>query len=401
MRLNRFQPLERPAKEAIGNRMSEYPWWQPETGETERRLINEVLDNNFLNEGETTRRFEEALSERLGCDYCVAVTSGTAALFAALYGLGVGPGDEVILPDLTFIATANAVTWTGATPVLVDIEPDRLTIDPAAVRRAITSRTKAIVPVHLSGRAADMQTILVIAKEHDLFVVEDAAEALLSKSSGQCLGTFGNAGCFSFSPMKTIQTGQGGAVVTNNQELAHRLCEIKDQGRRGRGTGGNDLHYAVGFNFKLTNLQAAIGLGQLEQLDRRIARLREIYSAYETGLRNIAGIDLPGFDLEGGECPQWVDALSDRRDELHGFLADRQMGSRPFWYPLHTQDPYRQNATSFPNSVKLAARALWLPSAFTLVPEQIMTVCDAIRSFSNGAEKVPANRPVLTGVGQQ
>ena len=172
-----------------------------------------------------------------------------------------GVGDEVIVPDVTFIATANAVTLTGASPVLVDIDPRTLTLDPQRTERAITTRTKAIVPVHVSGRAADLGAIMDIAQRHGLLVVEDAAEAFLSKHDGKCLGTFGIAGCFSLSPNKTVTTGQGGLVVTDDDRLHVRLRELKDQGRPVRGTGGDDAHDSVGFNFKFTNLQAAIGLG--------------------------------------------------------------------------------------------------------------------------------------------
>ncbi len=253
---------------------TQIPWWQPQVGREERTLIGQVLDSQFLNDGAVTREFEQVLAERLGCRHVVTVTSGTAALFAALYGLGIGPGDEVIVPDVTFVATANAVTLTGATPILVDVEPQRLTLDPRAVRQALTPKTKALVPVHLSGRAADMETLLTIADEHNLVVVEDAAEALFSSRQGRCLGTFGQAGCFSFSPMKMIQTGQGGAIATNDDTLFVRLKEIKDQGRRETGTGGgDDVHHAVGFNFKLTNLHAAVGLVQLNRAQDRRERV--------------------------------------------------------------------------------------------------------------------------------
>ena len=206
-------------------------WWQPQIGKTERRLINQVLDDNYINEGGLTTEFEEKLAKLLGVKQVIATTSGTVAIFLALKALGVGPGDEVIVPDITFVATANAVDLCGAKPILVDIDPLTLNISPDTVTKAITSRTKAIVPVHYSGRAAKMDQILKIAKKHHLVVVEDAAEALLSKYKGRYLGTLGNAGCFSFSPNKTITTGQGGAIVTNDNKLATKLRGLKNQGR--------------------------------------------------------------------------------------------------------------------------------------------------------------------------
>ncbi|SVB90055.1 uncharacterized protein METZ01_LOCUS242909, partial [marine metagenome] len=178
----------------------------------------------------------------VGATYAVGVTNGTSALFLALAALGIGHGDEVVVPDLTFIATANAVTLTGATPVLVDIDPATLTISPEAFEKAITAHTRAVIPVHISGRSADLPAIVAIAKEHGLAVVEDAAEAFASFHDGRALGTIGIAGCLSFSPNKTIMTGQGGMVLTDDEGLHLRLRELKDQGRPVRGTGGDDPH---------------------------------------------------------------------------------------------------------------------------------------------------------------
>ena len=291
----------------------------------------------------------------------MATTSGTTAIFLALAAAGVGQGDEVIVPDVTFIATANAVRLTGATPVLVDIDPRTLNVDPEQVRQSITPRTKAIVPVHVSGRSADMPAILAVARAHGLAVIEDAAEALLSKAHGRWLGTIGTAGCLSFSPNKTITTGQGGMVLTDDAAFAARLRALKDQGRPVRGTGGNDEHPTLGFNFKLTNLQSAVGLAQAEMLEARVARLKQIYRQYRDGLQGIAGVTLPGFDVDGGESPQWVDAVVERRDALVEHLLARGIHCRPFWYPLHTQQPYRRPDSQFPHSSRLMPQSLWLP----------------------------------------
>jgi len=354
------------------------PWWEPQVGGEERELLEQVLASNFLNNGEFTTRFENQLAQRLGCRHVVAVTSGTAALFLALAAGGVGPNDEVIVPDLTFIATANAVRLAGATPVLVDIDPRTLNLDPESMQRAITTRTRAVIPVHLSGRGAPMAEIQQLARAHDLFVIEDAAEALGSQQNGQYLGTIGHAGCLSFSPNKTITTGQGGAVLTNDDQLNQRLRELKDQGRPVRGTGGDDLHPSLGFNFKLTNLQAAIGIAQLGRLDERIARLRRTYHLYAEQLNGVAGITLPGFGE--GEVPQWVDALSPRRDELVRYLSANGIDCRRFWFPLHTQPPYRQADEGFPHAMSASAQGVWLPSAFTLSDADVMTVGACVRA---------------------
>ncbi len=357
------------------------PWWRPEIGAEERELVLRVLDSNYLNEGDVTADFERQMAAALGARHGVACTSGTTAIVLALIGLGIGHGDEVIVPDVTFIATANAVTLTGATTVLVDVDPQTLNIDPDACARAITPRTKAIVPVHVSGRAAAIERILAIATERGVPVVEDAAEALLSRHHGRCLGTFGKAGCFSFSPNKTMTTGQGGLVVTDDEKLAVRLRELKDQGRPVRGTGGNDVHASLGFNFKLTNLQSAVGIAQLARLRPRVARLQEVYRQYRRGLDGLAGVRVLPFDVDGGESPQWVDALAERRDGLVSFLEHHDIHCRPFWYPIHTQQPYRQPDAAFPNAMRVMPDALWLPSALSLTDDDISTVCARIREY--------------------
>ncbi len=359
----------------------EIPWWAPQMTGAEIQNVQEVVDSNYLNEGKYTERFEDELARLLGVRHVVAVTSGTAAIFLALKGLGIAPSDEVLVPDLTFIATANAVEMTGAKPVLVDVDPQTLNIDPDSVLRAITKRTKAIVPVHVSGRAANLPALDEIARRYGLLVVEDAAEAFVSQYGGRYLGTIGSAGCLSFSPNKTITTGQGGAILTDDDSLYHKLRELKDQGRPTRGTGGDDVHHSIGYNFKFTNLQAAIGLAQMGALPARLRRMKEIYLAYLSQLRNVPGISLPGFDIERGESPQWTDAIVEYRDELDRYLEAHHIHCRRFWRPIHTQAPYKEPDDRFPNSSRVAPAALWLPSAFTLLEDDVATVCDRIRQF--------------------
>lgn len=357
------------------------PWWRPETGSEEREMVLRVLESNYLNDGDVTTEFERRLAATLGARHAVAVTSGTAAIFLSLVALGVQHGDEVVVPDVTFIATANAVTLAGATPVLVDIDPVTLGMDPDAFARAITTRTKAVVPVHVSGRSAAIERILDIANVHRIVVVEDAAEALRSRRQGRCLGTFGRAGCFSFSPNKTITTGQGGLVITDDDALAVRLRELKDQGRPVRGTGGGDVHASIGFNFKLTNLQAAVGVAQLARLDARIDRLVAIYREYRRGLAGLDQVRLLPFDVDRGESPQWVDALVEHRDGLIDHLKSFDIDCRSFWFPIHTQQPYRLSDRGFPNAMLVSPRALWLPSALTLSDDDVRTVCRRIHEF--------------------
>ena len=356
-------------------------FWVPQFGPEEKARVADVIDSGFLNDGDVTTQFEREVAELLGCKHVVATTNGTSAIFLALAGVGIQAGDEVLVPDVTFIATANAVSLTGAKPVLVDVDPQNLTVNPAAAERAITPRTKAIVPVHVSGRAADIAAISEIAKRYGLLVIEDAAEAFWSKHRGKCLGTFGSAGCFSLSPNKTITTGQGGLIATDDDRLHVRLRELKDQGRPARGTGGDDTHNSVGYNFKFTNLQAAIGLAQLKDLPRRADRMRKIYQGYRDGLRGVAGIAVIPFHIEEGELPQWTDVLADQRDALYDHLASHGIRGRRFWHPLHTQAPYRRPSQEFPNSTREIPHAMWLPSAFVLSDEEVAAVCAEIRSF--------------------
>lgn len=357
------------------------PWWEPQIKAREHELVSEVLTSGYVNEGPVAFAFEEKIATLVGSAHAITATSCTSALFLALKGLGVGHGDEVIVPDMTFIATANAASLCGATPILVDVNPDDLTMSIPALRAAITPRTKAIVPVHVTGRAANMVEILKIAKEHSLFVVEDAAEALLSKYNGQYLGTLGDAGCFSFSPNKTITTGQGGVVVTNNPELNVRIRQLKDQGRPVRGSGGDDKHDVIGYNFKFTNVQAAIGMGQLDYLPERARVMQNIYTLYRENLSDIPEISFYPCDLAQGAVPQWTDIYLDQRDELSAYLLENNIDSRKYWFPLHTQKAYLQTDEQFPISSKLSPKSLWLPSAFTLTDEEVLHVCKKIRAF--------------------
>ncbi|MDP3962615.1 MAG: DegT/DnrJ/EryC1/StrS family aminotransferase [bacterium] len=358
------------------------PWWEPRIGsKQERDNIEKVFADNYANEGKLTTQFEDVVAKALGVKHAIATTSGTNAIFLALKAFGIGHGDEVIVPDATFIATANAVTLAGANPVLVDIDPATLNISTDAFKKAITGKTKAVVPVHVTGRGADMENILGIAMGHGLVVVEDAAEAFFSKYKGKYLGTWSDAGCFSFSAAKTITTGQGGMIVTDNTNFYEKLKPLKDQGRPIRGTGGDDAHNTIGFNFKYTDLQAAIGLGQLDLVGERTARMKRTYSMYKEALSDIPGFKIFDIDIAQGGVPQWVDALVDRRDELDKFLKEFNIDCRRYWNPIHQQKAYPLPDDNFPNSTKYLPKALWLPSAFFLTDEDINTVIGHIRDF--------------------
>ncbi|MEZ5618803.1 MAG: DegT/DnrJ/EryC1/StrS family aminotransferase [Rhodocyclaceae bacterium] len=356
------------------------PWFGPELGEPEKQLVLEAIDSNYINDGHLTRRFEREIAQLVGRKHAVAVTSGTAAISLALMGLGIGREDEVIVPDLTFIATANAVVMAGATPRLVDIDPARFCLDPECVNEAIGPRTRAIIPVDVNGRGADYHALQAIAEEHGLYLVTDSAEAFGSSWRGKPLGSFGIAGCFSFSANKTVTTGQGGMIVTDDDGLHQRLLELKDQGRSQQGTGGDDLHPVIGFNFKLTNLQAAIGLAQLGRLDIRLAQARIREHWYRSMLNDMTHISFPPWNEQGGEVLQWTDAIVEKRDNLKEKLSKGHISTRSFWHPLHRQAPYALQDAGFSNAIRVSATGLWLPSAFSLTQADAAYVAETIHA---------------------
>jgi perosamine synthetase len=355
-------------------------WFAPEMGDEEKSRVLDVLSSNFVNEGEVTTEFENEIAKICGTHFAVATTSGTMAISLALMGLGIGAGDEVIVPDMTFIATANAVTLTGATVNLVDVDPQRFTIDPDKVEAAINPRTRAVIAVDVNGRGADYDRLEPLCRKYGLFLVTDSAEALGSAWRNRKIGSIGDAGCFSFSAAKTVSTGQGGMITTNNETLHDRLRELKDQGRRFRGTGGNDLHPALGFNFKYTNLQAAVGLAQLSRMQVRLEGFANRDAWYRERLENLPGVRFPINEEGTGEHRQWTDVLFDRRDKVCRVLDERRLGNRPFWYPIHTQKPYIDLNGTFDISIQISQKGLWLPSGFGIKEEQVDFVCGVIRT---------------------
>lgn len=356
-------------------------WWATEMGAEEEQLVQSVLRTHYVNEGDTTSIFESKLQEILNCPHIIATTSGTAALYLGARALGIGPGDEVIVPDVTFIATANAIQMTGAKVVLADVDEKTLLLSPKTVEKLITPRTKAIVPVHISGRCAPLSDLQTLASKHRLLILEDAAEAFGSFHNEKSLGTIGDIGVFSFSANKVITMGQGGVVATRSSEIARQVRMLKDQGRPTKGTGGDDIHNIAGFNSKLTNLQAAVGLGQLTRLQTRWNRLRKNHEIYLNELAHLSDIQILPFDLKAGHQPLWTDILLDHRDRLDAYLARNGFECRRYWHPIHRQKPYLCTDDAFPVSTKNAPRALWLPSSFLLTDDMVVRICKLIKEF--------------------
>ncbi len=351
--------------------------WQPELGREEIDEVVAAIESTWITEAHRTRHLEELLAGLLNVEHVVLTNNGTVAIALALIALGIGHGDEVIIPDMTFVGTGNAVKLAGAKPVVVDVREQDVTLCPRAVERAITKRTKAIIPVHLNGRSAEMRTLKSISKQFMLPLVIDAAQALGSQRKGRMLGTEGVAGCFSLATTKIITTGQGGFIITEDAELKKRFVELKDQGRLHRSW---NHHPAPGFNFKFTDIQAAIGIAQFKKLPARLQRMKEIYARYRERLQHIPEVTFLDFDLDSGLSPWFVDIYLDQRDELVAFLDKMGIQTRPFYPPLHTQYDFHA-ADECPNSVRFSQTGLWLPSSVSLRDEQIDSVCEAIEVF--------------------
>ncbi len=353
------------------------PWFDENEADALREYI---LSGGWGTEFEKTAEFETLLRDFTGAAHCIVTTSGTVSLTLALLALGVKPGDEAIVPDLTMIAPANSAKLIGARPVFVDVEPETLNLDIAKVERAMTSRTRAVMYVSLNGRSNDLDALLSLCKSRGVPLVEDAAQSLGSFIGTRHLGTIGEVGCLSFSTPKVITTGQGGAVLTNNEELARKVRKMKDFGRIG---GGHDVYDDIGFNFKFTDIQAVIGIEQMKKLPWRLTRKKEIWNQYRERLADIEEIAWIATDTRT-VAPWFVDIFVEDRDALAAHLEARGIGTRPIYPPLHTTEAYGLSHLSFPVSESFASRGLWLPSSVKLSDQQIDYTCTAIRSFFGG-----------------
>ena len=356
------------------------PQMRPLFGAPEKAELMAYLDEDgFYTEFKKTEAFEQAIAAFTGARHCIVVNNGTVSLTLAAMALGIGPGDEVIVPDYTMIATPNSVKMLGATPVFVDVEPDTLVLDIALARRAITPRTKAIMLVSANGRAprAGIAAWEALAREAGLPLIEDAAQSLGSfYADGRHVGRAGAIGSFSFSAPKIISTGQGGALITDDDALAARLRRLKDFGRA---AGGTDVHDSIGYNFKFTELQACVGLAQMGQLAGRIQRKKAIWQRYADGLAGVDGISLFGHDL--ALCTPWfIDCRALRRDDLAAHLKAQGIGTRTMYPPIHQQAAYGVPG-HHPVAEAIGQCGLWLPSMVQLTDDQIDRICREIAAF--------------------
>jgi len=336
----------------------------------------------FLTEFKETEKFETQLKSFIGAKYCFMTTSGSTAIVVALLACGIGVGDEVIVPDYTMIATANAVKLLGANPILVDVSKETNTLSLEAVKAALTPKTKAVIHVSLNNRNNGIREIVNFCREKGIPCIEDAAQSLGCRFQGQHYGTFGDIGCFSLSTPKIITTGQGGFVITNNEDIAKRMLRIKNFGRS---SGGVEQYDTFGLNFKFTDIQAVIGQAQLSELPQRVVRMREIFTNYYSKLQDISGISmLPPQTDEW--IPWFVELMHPQRDSLAFFLKQHNIGTRPTYPSIHLTEPYVDQYTvgakQFENANSISTNGLFLPSHLLLTDSQIEYICRCTRMFA-------------------
>ena len=355
----------------------------PRLSDREKAYVNEALDSTWISSrGPFIERFEAQVAEMAGTKHAIACNNGTTSLHLAMVGLGLEAGDEVIMPSLTYIATANCVHYCNATPVFVDNDPRTFNIDPARIEEAITPRTKGIVVVHLYGQSADMGPIMEIADRRGLWVIEDAAEAHGAQYRGRPVGGIGQCGSFSFFGNKIITTGEGGAVTTNDDELAARMRLLRSQGMSAE---RRYWHPMVGFNYRMTNLTAAIGVAQMERIDDALKRRAEIAAAYDDALGGLTNqIDLP-FTADDCVHSFWMYTIQLKpdgkvsRDEVMARLDAEGIETRPVFYPVNDMPPYHDATVDAPNARVCAAQGINLPTHELLSSDDILRVAEALK----------------------
>jgi len=357
---------------------------EPWIDEQELDELRRVIASTFVVEHELTREFEKKTAAFTGCKHAIAVCNGTMALFVSLKCLGIGPDDEVIVPNFTFIASANAVLLTGATPVLCEVKEDTFCLDVDRAESLVSNRTKAIMPVHLYGQAADMTAVMSFANRHNLRIVEDAAEAIGVRFQGQHAGTFGDVGILSYYGNKTVTCGEGGMVLTNDDTLAKAAYRFKNYGRDERGA---FVHESIGFNFSFTDLQAAVGVAQMKKLPAMVQNKRAIRDRYVAELADCWQIKPVRTDPRCEPVFWFTSFMCEDPASLGAFLRKREIQTRRFFYPLHMQPCYKGSSAvlgldqDFSISEETFRRGISLPSSCTLRSEEQSYVIEQIRAF--------------------
>ncbi len=363
--------------------MYKYPVYQPSLTGNEKKYVNECIDSTWISsKGKFIAEFESGVAKYIGINHATAVCNGTVALHLALLTLGIKEGDEVIVPTLTYIASVNAIAYTGATPVFVDSLESTWQMDPEDVKRKITPKTKAVMAVHLYGQACDMDALTAICRNNNLFLVEDAAEAFGTYYKGKHVGTFGDISTFSFFGNKTITTGEGGMVVTNDETLYKRSMHFRGQGLAQYREYWHDV---LGYNFRMTNICAAIGLAQLEQADSFIKKKRAVSLVY---IQQLEGVPVDYHHEEENTVHSYwmfsilVNEIKDR-ELLREHLKSAGIETRPLFYPVHTMPMYSGNYQKHRVAENIGWRGINLPSYPGLTKEDITDICTSIKSYFN------------------
>lgn len=353
---------------------------EPWIGEEEMNEVIEVIKSTYLTESKKTEALEKKFKELTGAENVVAYSNGSTALFAALKMLNIGQGDEVIVPALTYIASSNAIILTGAKPIFVDVDMKTAQISPKEIEKHISPKTKAIMPVHLYGQSCDMDAILAIAKKHNLKIVEDAAQGVGVKFKGQHVGTFGDLGAFSFYGNKTVTMGEGGMVITRSPEFDKKLRAFKNHGRYKRGT---FLHDEIGYNFSITEMQAAIGIAQLSKFEKIKKRKQEIREYYEKHLSHIKDLQLTHIDPRCEPVHWFTSILVPDVQALQGYLKKHEIQTRRFFPVLNLQPCYKgiEFQGDYPSATYFYGHGLSLPSSATITDSQLEEVVKNIKEF--------------------
>jgi perosamine synthetase len=352
----------------------EIPLYKPNIDNRANKKIEQVIQSGWISsQGEAVEEFETELKDLLGIAHCVAVDSGTAALQLAMESLDIGSGDKVAVPAFTFGATAMAVKNTGAQPVLVDVERERFGIDPDRLRqKARRENLDAVVVAHLFGRPAKIEQIMEVASSNDMHVVEDAAQVLGTEFRGRKLGTFGEAAAFSFSWNKTVTTGKGGAVVTDNQDLAEKIAGMASQGAKKR-----KFEMREGFNYKMDSIRAGIGCSQMNKFEEISDKKKQIMECYRTKLEDVNDIEVME-SVENAELAPWMFFItSKRRESVQEALKEKEIGFRRFYRPLNSLGSFESSET-FPVSEELREEGLLLPSYPGMSEEEVERISSVI-----------------------
>ena len=361
--------------------MIKIPVYQPSLSGNEKKYVNDCLESSWISaKGKYVGEFEKQFAQYVKINNATTVCNGTVALHLALIVLGIGPGDEVIVPTLTYIASVNAISYTGATPVFVDSLPDTWQMDPEDVRRKITQKTKAILAVHLYGHPCNMDEISLIAHQHTIFLIEDCAEAFGTLYKNKHVGTFSDIATFSFYGNKTITTGEGGMIITNDETLYDRAIHYKGQWLAKYRQYWHDV---IGYNYRMSNICAAIGLAQLEQADFFISQKIEIARMYN---QRLAGLPVQHHSEVGDvRHSYWMYSIlmdnPQKRDPLRSYMESKGIETRPVFYPVHTMPIYSQKFQRHPVAESLGWRGINLPSWPGLDEKQINYVVTVIKDF--------------------